>query len=215
MTVDGSGRLKPDIAAPGVNIRSSARGGGYWGYQQGTSMSSPHVAGTVALIWSAQPALRNQVDRTEIMINAAAVPRTSTQCGDPPDSVPNNVYGWGRLDALAAVNLALDHASCTPVLGADFSYSPPAPMVGRATTFSATVAVGSQPITYTWDFGDSSLGDNGPVVTHTFSTTATTSIYTVTLTAANVCPSQGVKVKQIAVLSHALYLPAVPRFHTP
>ncbi|MBN1580665.1 MAG: S8 family serine peptidase [Anaerolineae bacterium] len=215
VSVDGSGRLKPDIAAPGVNIRSSIRGGGYSGYHQGTSMSSPHVAGTVALIWSAQPVLRNQVDETEAILNAAAVPGTSTQCGDLPGSVPNNVYGWGRLDALAAVSMALDNGSCTPVLGADFSTSPPMPVVGQTTTFSATIAFGSQPITYTWNFGDGTLGGSGPIVTHTFTTVAASSVYTVTLTAANACPSEKVTAKQIAVLSRALYLPIILRDHRP
>jgi hypothetical protein len=215
VSIDDSGRLKPDITAPGADIRSSKRGGNYVGYQQGTSMSSPHVAGAVALIWSAQPALRNRVDETKEILNATAVPRTSTQCGDAPDSVPNSVYGWGRLDALAAVDLALDYALCTPVLGVDFGCSPPAPTMGHAAAFSATVTAGSQPITYTWDFGDGSLGDNGPVVTHTFTTTPTNSVYTVTLTATNGCPSLGVKEKQIAVLLHALYLPVILRDYRP
>ncbi|MBU1878234.1 MAG: S8 family serine peptidase, partial [Chloroflexi bacterium] len=108
VNVDGSGRLKPDISAPGVNIRSSVPGGGYEGGWQGTSMAGPHVAGAVALVWSAQPALRNDLDLTEEVLNTTAVPRYSTQCGDPANTVPNNVYGWGRLNALAAVEEALN-----------------------------------------------------------------------------------------------------------
>ncbi len=106
VTIDGSGRLKPDISAPGVSIRSSVPGGGYQGGWQGTSMASPHVAGAVALLWSAQPALRNDITATESLVNGTAVPRYSTQCGDPSNTVPNNVYGWGRLDILAAVQQA-------------------------------------------------------------------------------------------------------------
>lgn len=41
--------LKPDVAAPGVNIYSSVVGGGYELYQ-GTSMASPHVAGSAAIL---------------------------------------------------------------------------------------------------------------------------------------------------------------------
>ncbi|WP_316568192.1 S8 family serine peptidase [Neobacillus sp. YIM B06451] len=41
--------LKPDVAAPGVNIYSSVVGGGYELYQ-GTSMASPHVAGAAAVL---------------------------------------------------------------------------------------------------------------------------------------------------------------------
>lgn len=41
--------LKPDVAAPGVNILSSVVGGGYELYQ-GTSMAAPHVAGSAAVL---------------------------------------------------------------------------------------------------------------------------------------------------------------------
>jgi serine protease AprX len=104
VTVDGSGRLKPDVTAPGVGVRSSLRGGGY-GFKSGTSMAGPHVAGTVALLWSAAPHLVGDVDGTEWIIAHTARPRTTTQgCGgDGSGDVPNNVYGWGIVDALAAV----------------------------------------------------------------------------------------------------------------
>ncbi len=107
VTADGSSRRKPDISAPGVGIRSSVPGGGYQGGWSGTSMAGPHVAGAVALLWSAAPELSNDITTTEEILNASAVPRYSTQCGDPPNAVPNNVYGWGRLDVLAAVQRAL------------------------------------------------------------------------------------------------------------
>jgi hypothetical protein len=96
VTVDGSGRLKPDISAPGVNIRSSVITGGY-ATKSGTSMAAPHVAGTVALILSAHPGLRGHVDRIETLITRTAVPYGGT--------IPNTDYGWGRIDAWAAVGL--------------------------------------------------------------------------------------------------------------
>ena len=49
-------RIKPNIAAPGVNVRSSVPGNVYASFN-GTSMASPHVAGTVTLMWSAAPAI--------------------------------------------------------------------------------------------------------------------------------------------------------------
>jgi len=104
VTRDGSGRLKPDVTAPGVEVRSSVPGGEY-GWKSGTSMAGPHVVGTVALLWSAAPRLIGNVDGTEWIIAQTARPRTTTQgCGgDGADDVPNNVYGWGIVDALAAV----------------------------------------------------------------------------------------------------------------
>lgn len=104
VTVDGSERRKPDVSAPGVGIYSSLPGGGY-GSMNGTSMAAPHVAGVAALLWSAAPELLGDVERTETILEQTARPRTSTQgCGgDGPEEVPNNVYGWGIVDALAAV----------------------------------------------------------------------------------------------------------------
>jgi serine protease AprX len=102
VTVDGSNRLKPDVSAPGVSIRSSQRGGGYVS-MQGTSMAAPHVAGTVALLWSAAPHLIGDVDATEWIIARTARPRIDTSCGGGPGGLPNNVYGWGIVDALVAV----------------------------------------------------------------------------------------------------------------
>jgi uncharacterized repeat protein (TIGR01451 family) len=102
VTADGSGRLKPDVSAPGVGVRSSLPGGGY-GLKSGTSMAGPHVAGTVALLWSAEPALVGDVDATEQIVAQTARPRVDTSCGGAPGGRPNNVYGWGIVDALAAV----------------------------------------------------------------------------------------------------------------
>jgi uncharacterized repeat protein (TIGR01451 family) len=100
VTIDGSNRLKPDIAAPGSNVRSSIPGGGYANYS-GTSMAGPHVAGEVALLLSAQPALHGQVAQIENIIEQSALHIASDLCSS--SGVPNNLYGWGRIDALAAV----------------------------------------------------------------------------------------------------------------
>lgn len=108
VTIDGSGRLKPDVSAPGVSVRTSVTGGGYSGGWSGTSIAGPHVSGAVALIISANPRLRGAVDVIETIIEQTAVPRTATQdCGGPGGLVPNNVYGYGRLDALAAYERAV------------------------------------------------------------------------------------------------------------
>jgi uncharacterized repeat protein (TIGR01451 family) len=106
--VDSSGRLKPDVSAPGVGVWSSVPGTGY-GPNSGTSMAGPHVVGTAALLWSAAPELIGDVDATEWVIARAARPKTTRQgCGgDGADDVPNNVYGWGIVDALNAVQSTL------------------------------------------------------------------------------------------------------------
>ncbi len=105
---DGSNHIKPDVSAPGLNILSSTRGGNY-GFSSGTSMAAPHVVGLVALMISANPDLAGHVEIIEDIIEQTAVPKTTDQnCGNEPGTeVPNNTYGYGRIDALAAVNVAL------------------------------------------------------------------------------------------------------------
>ncbi|WP_231629577.1 S8 family serine peptidase, partial [Streptomyces clavuligerus] len=97
------GGIKPNIAAPGSNIRSSIRSGGY-GSMSGTSMASPHTAAAVALVWAAAPALQGDVAQTEALLDQTAVDVDSTTCGGT--AADNNVFGEGRLDVLAAVQAA-------------------------------------------------------------------------------------------------------------
>lgn len=107
VTIDGSNRLKPDISAPGSGIRSSTPGTGY-GNSSGTSMAGPHVAGLVGLLLSARPDMAGDVDAIEAIINSTAVPVNVTQTcgGTPTTTIPNNTFGYGRIDALAMYNAA-------------------------------------------------------------------------------------------------------------
>jgi len=99
VTYDGSNRLKPNIVAPGSSVRSAYPPTGY-ATLSGTSMASPAVAGAIPLLWAAKPELlRNTVKTTE-HLQATATPLSSptTQCGIPPNTVPNQIYGYGAVD---------------------------------------------------------------------------------------------------------------------
>ncbi len=112
--IDSSGIMKPNVSAPGVNIRSCIRNRGFANFS-GTSMAGPHVAGLVALLLSANPDLIGQVDTIEHIIEQTSKPmQTDQECGNIPGTeIPNNTYGHGRVDALAAVELALSMVTAT------------------------------------------------------------------------------------------------------
>ena len=115
VTADGSGRPKPDIVAPGTAIRSAYPRDSYRALS-GTSAAAPHVAGAVALLWSAYPWLRRDVERTEQLLRASATRLTTTQgCGgDSATAVPNNTFGAGRVQVSAAYDRARAEGPTTP-----------------------------------------------------------------------------------------------------
>jgi subtilisin family serine protease len=120
ITIDGSSNPKPDVSAPGVGIRSAIPGSIPYGSKSGTSMAAPHVAGLVALLVSARPWLKGQVDEIESIIRLSAVPLTTTQnCSVPGSQVPNNTYGWGRIDAWAAYQMLLTPKIYFPLVVVD------------------------------------------------------------------------------------------------
>jgi serine protease AprX len=109
VTIDGSNRIKPNVSAPGSGVRSCVVGTGYATYN-GTSMAGPHVAGIVALLLNARPELDGEVEKIESIIEYTAVRKfPTTSCSDTPTQIPNNTYGWGRIDALAAINYVIEN----------------------------------------------------------------------------------------------------------
>jgi len=85
--------IKPEVVGPGVDVYSSVRGGGYQDGWNGTSMSGPHVAGIVALMREANP----DIDVNSIKQILLETARDEGSVGE------DNTYGWGFVDAHAAV----------------------------------------------------------------------------------------------------------------
>ncbi|MHC4556932.1 MAG: S8 family serine peptidase [Planctomycetota bacterium] len=104
------GLLKPDVSAPGVNIFSTFfpfanlspscndnDGDGY-GPCSGTSMAAPHAAGTAALLLEKDPSLSPY--EIKFLLEETAVDLGAVD--------PDNAYGWGRINALSAINYTID-----------------------------------------------------------------------------------------------------------
>jgi subtilisin family serine protease len=115
---DVDARIKPDVVAPGINVLSSiplsfCGGSPCWTFLDGTSMATPHLAGSAAIMrwlypnWSAaeiRSAIVNTADRHVLKNYATTLPETDV-----------NITGSGRENLLAAVNamVALDPVSVT------------------------------------------------------------------------------------------------------
>ncbi len=98
------GEIGPDISAPGVFVRSAVPGGGYSSFS-GTSMAGPHVAGVAALLWSADNNLIGEIDASADVLTGSAKGLTASQtCGGVNGrEIPNNVYGYGLINAYDAI----------------------------------------------------------------------------------------------------------------
>ncbi|HUU45094.1 MAG TPA: S8 family serine peptidase [Acidobacteriota bacterium] len=97
------GRIKPEVCAQGVST-SCAYAGNTTGFttQSGTSMSCPLVAGAAAVVLSAHP------DWTAMEVRDALM-QTASQA-----DAPDNNYGWGIVDVIAAINRECTTAPATP-----------------------------------------------------------------------------------------------------
>ncbi|MEO3768791.1 S8 family serine peptidase [Micromonospora sp. B9E7] len=133
----GDGGLKPEITAPGVDILAArshfVRGGsGDYTLMSGTSMATPHVAGTAALVAAAHP------DWTGQRIKEALVSTVKATPGYTPYQA-----GAGRVDAVAAAHATV---FATPSAYSGFQAWPQQPgmTVDRKVTYTN---VGSAPVT--------------------------------------------------------------------
>jgi len=135
-----------DLAAPGVNILSTIRNGGY-AYYSGTSMATPHVSGAALLILS-ECSLDTAELKTNILDNV-----------DPVPSLGDKTETGGRLNVNNAISAcSAPKTPTTTTLGA----SPGSSTYGGTVTFTATVAPtagsGTPTGTVTFYDGGSTLG---------------------------------------------------------
>ncbi len=106
VNANGFASLKPQVVAPGVDIRSAlSSSDSSYGSWAGTSMSAPHVAGLIVLMWQAAPCLAGNYAETENIIQASAVaiPYATSCGGEGVGNIPNMATGWGEIDAYQAV----------------------------------------------------------------------------------------------------------------
>lgn len=96
----GPAGTKPDLAAPGAAVLSAMPGGTY-DRLSGTSMATPHVAGVIALLWSAHPELVGDLARTQQLLRETAVP--AVPGATPPCDDETAQAGAGIVNAAEAV----------------------------------------------------------------------------------------------------------------
>jgi subtilisin family serine protease len=87
--------IKPEVVAPGVNVRSSVPGGGYQSNWSGTSMACPHVAGAIALLRQVNPNASVDTIKWALMESAQ----------DLGSEGEDNTYGYGMINILHAMDL--------------------------------------------------------------------------------------------------------------
>ena len=147
-----------ELAAPGNSIYSTIPGG--YGTMSGTSMASPHVAGTAALVIAA--------GYSDVRARLAGTADDLGTLGR------DNYYGYGLVDADEAAGGGTPPANQEPT--ASFTFE----TANLSCSFDASGSTDSDGsiVTYAWSFGDGSSG-SGVTVSHTYGTAGT---YTVTLT---------------------------------
>jgi len=157
------GDLYPDMVAPSEGVRTadlSLGGNLFYVNVAGTSFAVAHVAGIMALLQGAFPGL--SVDELEQSLYDSA--------RDLGMSGPDDVYGHGLVDAVAAYDLLMlngRNPCIRPEI--DFSAEPRPAMIGSPIEFSCTVSGGTPPYIYRWDVNGDGISDYDlPSFIHTY-----------------------------------------------
>jgi subtilisin family serine protease len=147
-------RVKPDVVAPGVNVLSSIPGN-QWAFFQGTSMATPHLAGSAAIVRQQHPTWSAAQVRSAIVNTATQGVLTDFQTGTNLLTDPN-IIGAGLDNLLAAVGakVAVDPVSVSfgsVPSGSGQTASKTATLwnlTGSAQTLSAAVGPGAGGVAY-------------------------------------------------------------------
>lgn len=172
-------RIYPDVVAPGDAIKTTDLSfGGFPFYVSGTgtSYSTPHASGVLALLRSAFP-------NTTLAQLKSALTGSAADLGAVG---PDNVYGNGLVDGTAAY-AALGGPCIRPQV--DIAAVPFPASANQLITFTGTVSGGTQPYIYAWDFNADGITDCVDAVCSQIYANAYTGSVALTVTDANGCSS--------------------------
>nr|WP_321419600.1 disaggregatase related repeat-containing protein [uncultured Methanomethylovorans sp.] len=197
-----------ELTAPGVNIKSTTPGG-FYEYMNGTSMATPHVTGTIALMLSSKVAgtsydLNNngKWDPAEIR---SRLQSTATDLGA---SGKDDYYGYGVVNAYAAVKGLVPIDDNLPVANAGVDKTA---TVGSALNFDGSSSTDDKGIiSYSWDFDESNGITSEATTMNATKTYTSEGTYTVTLTVTDTAGQKATDTLQVVISS-----PITTVLHTP
>ncbi len=156
---ESSLKIKPEVSAPGVNVRSCV---GFDGYNalQGTSMACPHVSGALLLLAEAFP-MASARELKEALYYSAI---------DLGVDGEDNTYGMGMIDVLAAYNYLSSNFTPVSPISEDFDISVKLSMSYGGVTVNSdtTTCLESVPRVFATLFNNG-IDDAGDVVLQVYS----------------------------------------------